>query len=84
MGLHIVTGRRYLGGFIGDGAAEKSWLSGKVEVWADSVGNLAGVACKQPQSDYAGMQKSLQQDWAFVQQVTPGIGDAFGLVEEAL
>ena len=42
MGMQIVTGSRYLGGFIGDAAAEKSWLAGKVEGWAESVGALAG------------------------------------------
>ena len=30
------------------------------------------------------MQKSLYQEWAFVQRVTPGIGDAFGPAEKAL
>ena len=30
------------------------------------------------------MQKSLQQEWDFVKRVTPGVGDAFGLVEVAL
>ena len=59
MGLKVVIGSRYLGGFIGDGAAEKSWLSGKVEGWEDSVGNLAGVSRKHPQSAYSGLQKSL-------------------------
>ena len=45
---------------------------------------LAGVAHKHPQSAYAGLQKYLQQEWAFVQRVTPGVGEAFGPVEEAL
>ena len=36
------------------------------------------------QTAYAGLHKSLQQEWAFVQQVTPGIGNAFGPVETAL
>ena len=35
-----------------------------------------------PQTAYAGLQKSLQQEWAFLQWVTPGICDAFGPVEE--
>ena len=43
MGLQVVTGSRYLGGLIGYGAAEKSWLAGKVEGWEESVGTLAGV-----------------------------------------
>ena len=63
---------------------EKSWLSGKVEGWADSVGTLAGVSCKQPQSAYTRLQKLLQQEWAFVQRVTPGIGYAFRPVEKVL
>ena len=42
MGIQIVTGSRYLGVFIGDEEAEKSWLVGKVEVWAESVGTLVG------------------------------------------
>ena len=43
-----------------------------------------GVSRKHPQSAYAVLQKSLQQEWSFVQWVTPGIRDAFGPVEEAL
>ena len=45
---------------------------------------LAGVALKHPQSAYVGLQNSLQQEWAFVQRVTPGVGAAFVPVEEAL
>ena len=45
---------------------------------------LSGVSHKHLQSAYAGMQKSLQQEWEFVQQVTPDIGDAFRTVEQAL
>ena len=54
----------------------------KMEGWAESVRTLAGVARKHPQSAYAGLKKSLQQEWAFVQRVTPGISNALGPVEE--
>ena len=79
-----MTGSRYLRGFIKDGAAENIWLDGKVEGWADSVGNLAGVYRKHPQSAYDGLQKSLQQEWTLMQRFTPGIGDASGPVNKAL
>ena len=45
---------------------------------------MAGTARKHPQSVYAGLQKSLQQEWEFVQRVTLGIGDVFGTVEEEI
>ena len=79
----MVTGHRYLGGYIGDKEAEGRWLSEKITWWADSVDILARVSRKHPQSAYAGLQKSLQQEWVFVQRVTPSIGDAFGPVETA-
>ena len=72
MGLKTVTGSRYLEGFIEEGEAEKSWLAGKAVGWVESVETLVGISSKQPYSAYAGLQKSLQQKWSFVQQVTPG------------
>ena len=72
MGFQVVTGNRYLGGFVGERAAEVRSIQEKVEGWAEFVRSLAGVARKHPQSAYAGLQKSLQQEWAFVQRVTLG------------
>ena len=50
----------------------------------ESGRTLAGVSRKHPQSAYSGLQKSLQQEWAFIQRVNPGIGDAFVPAEQAL
>ena len=55
-----------------------------MEGWRDSVATLAGVACWQPQTAYAGLQKSLQQEWDFVQSVTLDIGMSFQAVEDSL
>ena len=81
MGIKIVTGSWYLEGFFGDRLAEYSLLAAKVQKWTELVKTLPRVAFNHLQSDYSGLQNSLQQEWAFVQQVTPGIGDAFGPVE---
>ena len=59
-GIKVVTGHRYLGGFIGGSEAEKKWLAGKVTGWAESVETLVGVSRKHLHSAYAGLQKSLQ------------------------
>ena len=64
--------------------AEKIWLARKDEGWAVSVGILSGASLKHPQSAYARLQKSLHQEWAWVQRVTPVILDDFDLVEKAL
>ena len=56
----------------------------KITGWAESVNNLTRISRKYLHSEYAGLQKSLHQEWAFVQRVTPGIGDTFGPVEKAL
>ena len=59
-------------------------MTEKIKGWTESVKILAWVSRKHPQSAYAGLQKSLQKEWAFVQWITLGIGDAFGPVEKAL
>ena len=63
---------------------ERSWLKEKNQGWTESIKILSGVAQKHPQYAYAGVQKSLQQEYAFMQRVTPGVRDAFGPVEVAL
>ena len=79
-----MTGHCYLGGFLGKGAAQQAWVDDKVEGWAESVCTLSGLAWRRPQTAYAGLQKSLQQEWQFLQRVTPGQGTAFPKVEDAL
>ena len=83
-GLQVVMGSRYLGGFIGTETAQDRWMEEKVVGWRDLVATLAGVERWHPQTDYTVLQKSLQQEWAFVQHVTPGIGMDFKPVEDEL
>ena len=61
-GLQIVTGSRYLGGFVGTNAAQDFWLGKKVDGWQASVDTLAGVACQHLQTAYMGLQKSLYKE----------------------
>ena len=48
------------------------------------MATLTRVAFRRPQTIYAGLKKSFHQEWAFVQCVTPYIGVAFQVVEDAL
>ena len=82
--MTVVTRSLYLGSFIGDWYTDTTWLNDKVHGWAELARALMGVARKHLQSDYAELQKSLQQEWAFVKWVTPEIGNAFIPVKKAL
>ena len=42
--------------------------------------NPVGVLPQAPESAYSGLQKSLQQEWSFMQRFTPIIGDTFSPV----
>ena len=46
LGIKLVTGNRYLGGYIGDRGAERGWLAEKIRGWAEPVDILAGVSRK--------------------------------------
>ena len=50
LGIRVVTGHRYLRGYIGDREAEGSWLEAKIQGWTESMDILSGVARKHPHS----------------------------------
>ena len=79
----------------GDQSGDGALLPGMIHQVQGGIGELVGgenqtgdgfsgdprqVSPKHPQSAYTGLQKSLQQEWAFVKRVTPGVGNAFGPV----
>ncbi len=84
LGFEVVTGCRYLGGFIGEASNQQLWIQEKTEAWVDSIKELAMVAERYPQAAYAGLQKSLQQEWQFLQHVTEGLGNQFQDIKQAL
>jgi hypothetical protein len=52
--------------------------------WSDAIGKLAYVAENHPQAAYAGLQKSLQAEWQFLQRVTEGIDVEFSNIKHEL
>jgi hypothetical protein len=50
----------------------------------EAVTELAVVAKNFSQAAYLGLQKSLQQEWHFVQRVKEDVGDEFANIEEAI
>ena len=60
--LQVITGSRYLGGFVGMEAAQARWLEERVEGWRALVTIMDGVAGNYPHTAYVGLKKFLQQE----------------------
>jgi hypothetical protein len=84
LGFQVTTGSRYLGGYVGSSHEQELWVQEKVSLWTSAVTDLAFTALSHPQTAFAGLQKSLQHEWQFVQRVIDGIGDSFSPLEEAI
>jgi hypothetical protein len=76
-GFKFVDGSRYVGGFLGSEAALSEWLEPQIAQWVRGVESLAKVARRYPQTAYAGLAKSLQQEWQYLQRVVPNCRRAF-------
>ena len=77
-------GARYVGGFIGSKASQEEWIAPMIEAWTNGVKKLASVAKRYPQTAFAGLTKSLQSEWAYLQRVIPDAGEIMQPIEEAL
>jgi hypothetical protein len=69
----FIDGYRYVGGFLGSDAALSQWLAPQIQQWVSGVTSLAKVAKRYPQTTFAGLPKSLQQEWQYLQCAVPGM-----------
>jgi hypothetical protein len=69
---------------IGSSANRELWVQENVAFWTSAVTNLAFAALSHPQTAFAGLQKSLQHIWQFIQQVIEDIGNCFSELEETI
>lgn len=84
LGVKVVLGCRFLGGFIGEETAKKQYLNNKMMTWIELVNKLSIIAASQPQAAFAALLKSLQCEWTYFQRVLPNCEEAFLQLEEAL
>ena len=84
LGIKIVTGCHYLGGFIGNGSNIDELLQQKISVWEDCLVQLAKAAKSQPQASFAALSKSLQFEWNFVSRVIPNCGGTFSSIRNLI
>ena len=79
--LNFVSGRIYLGAYLGSQAELEAWVKPQVEAWAHGVKVLDKIARRHPQSAYAGLGMSLQLEWKYLQRTVPGVGTLMGPIE---
>ena len=78
LGVTVVIGHRFLGGFIGDQEGNDEYEKQKVQKWVQYVENLTKAAESQPQAAHAALTKSLQFEFnSYLQRVVPNCADAF-------
>jgi hypothetical protein len=84
LGVKVVTGQRFLGGYIGDKEGRQIFVSKKIVEWCNYVEQLANVAKTQPQCAFASLTKSLQFEWAYIQNVVVDCQDLFSPLESMI
>ncbi len=84
MGFKVVTGNRYLGSFLGDSSKRDEWIMKKIDQWILGIQKLAVAARSNPQCAYIALQKSLQQQWQYLQRTTENISELFIPIQRAI
>ena len=82
--FEYTDGARYIGSFIGSTESQQSWLQPKIDKWVENVKLLSKAARRFPQTAYAGLAKSLQMEWTYLQRVVPDVSAFFEPIEEAI
>ena len=83
-GVKVVSGSRFLGGYIRDDHGHKEYVKMKVQSWVDSVYCLSDAAKQQPQAVYAALVKSIQCEWAFLQRVVANSSELFLALKDTI
>ena len=84
LGVQVVTGHRFLDGFIGSQSEKDEYVMSKVRRWVGHLDVLAEAASTQPQLAYAALSRSLQHEWTFLLRVVPQCGQLFQEIELSL
>ena len=84
LGIKIVSGHRFLGGFVGEKDEVHDFVLEKVTTWTSGVIKLAEAAEFYPQAAFAALSKSMQFQWSYLQRVLPDCDSCFEVLCNAL
>ena len=83
-GVKIATGRKYLGGFVGDESEKLAYTTQKCQEYCSLVERLSEVAETEPHCAFAGYTISLQRKWAYIQRVVDTPSDTWTPLESSI
>ena len=83
-GLKNVTGKRYLGGFIGDEITMKKFVHEKIKNWQTKIQFLSTPANFCPHESFSVFTKSVQAEWNFLMRVVPGCDEFLKPLEDSI
>ena len=83
LGVKVVKGYRFLGGFIGDHDSTKAFIQ-KIMELTNSVVKLSKLAESQPQEAFSALAKSLQFEWSYLQRILPNFDDKYVPIQDAV
>ncbi|KAL5502871.1 hypothetical protein EMCRGX_G009716 [Ephydatia muelleri] len=84
LGIKIVSGHRFLGGFVGEKDEVHDFVLEKVTTWTSGVNKLAEAAEFYPQAAFAALSKRMQFQWSYLQRVVPDCDSCFEVLRNAL
>ena len=83
-GLTIVSGHRYLGGFVGDQTELAKYVRSRVIKWSSQINAVTQAAASFPHEAFSAISRSNQSKWSFLTRVVPDAGQFLGDLEEAV
>ena len=81
--MKFVTGKRYLGGFIGDKTTMKEFVHEKIKNWQAKIQLLGAAASFYPHESFSVFTKSVQAEWNFFMRVVPGCDEFLKPLEDS-
>lgn len=82
--FEVITGARYLGGFLGRRVDAELYLLNKVEEWIEGARAMTKVAWREPQAAFSGYTRSLQCEWEYVMRVIPDCAKLFNPLADVI
>jgi hypothetical protein len=84
LAVKVVTGARFLGGFVGEESKRIAYVEMKMKEWVAMTAKLADIAELQPQAAYTAFRLSLSAQWSYLLRVVQEAHSEMKPLEDAI